>query len=145
MDSIDKNCKVCNKHFTVRPYRKESAKYCSKKCYDIRNGEPIKYNCLWCSKEFIYPPNRPRRCCSHSCANKYRNKDILEPKYANGFRKFWERRGIINKCERCNYNEHKKILGIHHKDRNPKNNKRENLEVLCPNCHSLEHQKHIVH
>lgn len=26
---------------------------------------------------------------------------------------------------------------IHHKDGNRKNNKRENVELLCPNCHSL--------
>ena len=28
-------------------------------------------------------------------------------------------------------------LEIHNKDGNYKNNKEENLQVLCPNCHSL--------
>jgi 5-methylcytosine-specific restriction endonuclease McrA len=32
---------------------------------------------------------------------------------------------------------------VHHRDRNPHNNAFENLEVLCPTCHSLEHLKHI--
>ena len=27
------------------------------------------------------------------------------------------------------------IMEIHHMDGNPKNNKRENLAALCPNCH----------
>ena len=36
-----------------------------------------------------------------------------------------------------------KKLNVHHKDRNRKNNDYSNLEVLCPNCHSIEHMKHI--
>jgi 5-methylcytosine-specific restriction endonuclease McrA len=55
------------------------------------------------------------------------------------------RRGLINKCKICGYDVQPKILGVHHKDRNPKNNDMSNLEVLCPNCHSLEHMKHIEH
>lgn len=53
-------------------------------------------------------------------------------------------RGLINQCNRCSYNETPKILGVHHKDHDRTNNLLENLEVLCPNCHSLEHMKHIV-
>ena len=30
-------------------------------------------------------------------------------------------------------------LQIHHIDGNYKNNSEENLELLCPNCHSLTH------
>jgi 5-methylcytosine-specific restriction endonuclease McrA len=30
-------------------------------------------------------------------------------------------------------------LTVHHKDRNRKNNTRENLEILCPICHAIEH------
>lgn len=45
------------------------------------------------------------------------------------------------KCENC-----KKTLNglrphIHHKDKNPKNNKKSNLMLLCPNCHSKKHIK----
>jgi len=28
---------------------------------------------------------------------------------------------------------------VHHKDRNRENNEIENLELLCPNCHSEDH------
>jgi len=42
------------------------------------------------------------------------------------------------KCERCGYNK-SKILQVHHKDRNPKNNDFKNLEIICPNCHSEDH------
>lgn len=44
-----------------------------------------------------------------------------------------------NKCECCGINEWngKPItLQLHHKNGNPRDNCLENLEVLCPNCHS---------
>lgn len=45
-----------------------------------------------------------------------------------------------NECEKCGVNEwmgQKLLLELHHKDSNRFNNKFENLEILCPNCHSL--------
>jgi transposase-like protein len=55
------------------------------------------------------------------------------------------RKWIINKdllsykCNRCNINKWEGsdlTLDLEHKDGNRKNNKLENLEFLCPNCHS---------
>jgi len=43
------------------------------------------------------------------------------------------------KCERCGYNKNPEILVVHHMDRNRKNGAKENLEMLCPNCHEEEH------
>ncbi len=47
-----------------------------------------------------------------------------------------------NKCEKCGWNEiniyTKKVpLEINHKDGNYLNNIENNLEYICPNCHSL--------
>ncbi len=44
-----------------------------------------------------------------------------------------------HKCERCGYDECEHILIVHHKDRIRINNEPENLEILCPNCHSFDH------
>lgn len=46
------------------------------------------------------------------------------------------------KCERCGWGEVHPVTGkvpvqVHHKDGDCTNNREENLEVLCPNCHSL--------
>jgi 5-methylcytosine-specific restriction endonuclease McrA len=44
------------------------------------------------------------------------------------------------KCNRCSLNEwlgQPLVLELEHKDGNNKNNSRDNLEGLCPNCHSL--------
>jgi 5-methylcytosine-specific restriction endonuclease McrA len=46
------------------------------------------------------------------------------------------------RCEKCGWNEvHCKTglvpLQVHHIDGNSKNNLENNLQLLCPNCHSL--------
>lgn len=53
--------------------------------------------------------------------------------------------GLINECKVCGYNEYPDILGVHHIDKNRANNTPENLMVVCPNCHSLLHRRHISH
>ena len=50
-----------------------------------------------------------------------------------------EERGY--KCERCGYDKEQCVLHAHHKDRDKKNNSRNNLEILCANCHYIEHFK----
>jgi len=44
------------------------------------------------------------------------------------------------KCNRCPI-EDIRILLVHHKDRNRKNNEIDNFEILCRNCHTIEHLK----
>ena len=46
------------------------------------------------------------------------------------------------KCQKCGWSERNPVtkripLEIHHVDGNYRNCKEDNLEVLCPNCHSL--------
>lgn len=43
------------------------------------------------------------------------------------------------KCERCGFSQVPEILILHHKDRNRRNNRRSNIELLCPNCHESDH------
>jgi hypothetical protein len=57
----------------------------------------------------------------------------------------WARKQLQQQpsCERCNksidYLEPKSWAG-HHKDHNPTNNVITNLEVLCKQCHQIEHE-----
>lgn len=44
-------------------------------------------------------------------------------------------------CEKCGVSEWMGVklpLELHHKDGNHFNNQLENLEILCPNCHSIQ-------
>lgn len=43
-----------------------------------------------------------------------------------------------NRCAFC-YKNNRRMLQIHHNDRNPENNEIENLILLCVYCHAAEH------
>jgi hypothetical protein len=56
--------------------------------------------------------------------------------------KRWLRERSGNKCEKCGWSEVNRKTGIvpiqtNHKDGNSNNSRPENLEIICPNCHSL--------
>ncbi len=87
--------------------------------------------------------SKKRQFCSNACNKKDKTKD-WKPKFI-WVRKYMIARNMIKKCNRCNFNDPIQILGVHHIDRNRHNNDLSNLEVLCPNCHSIEHMKHIPH
>ena len=52
-------------------------------------------------------------------------------------RVFEEQEYKCNKCSISEWFDHKISLELEHKDGNTSNNARENLEGLCPNCHSI--------
>ncbi len=141
------NCEICSTEFELISSRLNKAKYCSRKCYykSQRKKGTVKFNCEHCNKEFLGSPSQvgKRKYCSKNCTTKEKHKNF-NPNFTT-VRKSMLRRNLINICNRCEYSEFPVILGVHHKDRNRNNNNISNLEVLCPNCHSLEHRKHISH
>lgn len=45
-----------------------------------------------------------------------------------------------SKCPRCGFEaSHPAQMDVHHKNRDHSDNRPENLEVICANCHRLEH------
>lgn len=140
-----KVCDVCGYEFEFIATRANTAKYCSRSCYyaAMKGRGSVKHSCIHCGAEFFDSPSKGRKYCSRACVNKS-SKKTFKPKYST-VRKMMLARGMIVHCNRCGYGEHPEILGVHHIDRNRKNNDISNLEVLCPNCHSLEHCKHIAH
>jgi len=144
---IKTNCKICDKEFEHISARCNKAKYCSRKCYykSQQKKGTIIFKCHHCDKEFKGSPSDigKRKYCSIQCVKK-KNHAIWKPKFSF-VRKAMKARGMLNSCKRCGYKEHHQILGVHHKDRNRKNNELSNLEILCPNCHSIEHMRHTPH
>ena len=110
--------------------------------------------CLNCNCEFKIGKNTKGKFCSYKCKLDYQYKQNIE-KWKNGeilgcdncgqisrFVKKYLLNKVGNKCEICGFNTPNKftglsILQIHHIDGNCMNNKEENLQVLCPNCHGL--------
>jgi len=53
------------------------------------------------------------------------------------FRILYEQDNKCNKCGLDSWLGQELVLELEHKDGNNKNNNRDNLEMICPNCHSL--------
>jgi hypothetical protein len=135
-------CETCKKEFYVMPERlkrKNLPKFCSQKCY-IKTGDK---NPFWgkkhTKKSIIKMVNNPSRYSFKEGLKNYNN--IRFPETFIGSTPYWWSHHKLRKskiCERCGFDKFE-ILNIHHKDRNVKNNSIENIEILCPNCHMLEH------
>lgn len=109
-------CINCGKEF--KPYKTSRDKYCSMKC----------------SGEYIYKQN----------IKKWLNGEISGSKkygYSDFVREYLFRLHN-NRCQICGWGEKNKTtnkipLQIHHIDGDCLNNRLDNLQLLCPNCHSL--------
>lgn len=136
-------CTVCGRSIYRRPIQLKQTKgkaYCGQACYGIscRNEKP----CVVCGVMML--SSLHKKTCSRVCANKHRigikykiNRPNDKSEYFRVLKlRLVEKRG--SKCERCDYCKIE-VLQIHHKDRNRRNNKLENLELVCPNCHFEEH------
>jgi len=146
---IEKSCLNCGELFTS--LISENRKYCSNSCaatinnkIHVKRKRNKKY-CIWCNNELSY---RQIKYCSITCKVKY-DWNIRKSNIENGYNNYpsetykkylIERHG--NKCMKCGWNERHPITGkvpieLEHKDGNSENNNLTNLELLCPNCHSL--------
>lgn len=118
-------------------------------CLVKKSKEKVK-KCLYCGKEL---KNHQYKFCSQECAYKYRKDENIRL-WKEGKISGVKGKGIseivrnymlekVNyKCEICGWGEMNPYsrtipLEIHHIDGDYTNNKEENLQILCPNCHSL--------
>ena len=108
------------------------------------------HHCKNCGKEISYK----REYCSNKCQQEFAYKqyinrwkqgleDGINGKYSiSAHIKKYLREKFNNKCSKCGWSKtntytNKVPLEVHHKDGNYLNNKEDNLELLCPNCHAL--------
>lgn len=110
--------------------------------------------CLNCGKKLY---KGQYKYCSNACQQEYKRKEYIE-KVSNGEESGLKKSGNTtkisdsirtylfkkynNKCQKCGWGEINPTTGkcpleIHHKDGNRNHNDLDNLELLCPNCHSL--------
>lgn len=128
-------CEVCGKQFTTIP--SQDAKTCSYQCAGIRSRKDHTRTCKQCGIVFV--SKKKNDFCSRSCAGKYRwnipsSFDYKTSKHAKAI--LLQRSPI---CSICGYDKQPGILQIHHKDFNRRNNKEDNVTLLCPNCHEEFH------
>ena len=135
-------CKACGKKLSI----KNISGYC-RACY-CRSSEGRKKNSEGIKK--AHQENRLRIFSSEDRrkAQTNQNKSIYQRFLENPAKNYKSevlRSNLIYsgrelKCEECiigeEYNGHPIVLEIHHKDGDHSNNKLDNLQFLCPNCHS---------
>lgn len=132
------SCHICKSKFMVTAHRQNVAKYCGRRCYykAMSRVGSIKLTCP-CGLTFMASPSRNKKFCSVRCRGKY-NRIAAEASITT-YRNFFLRRHKLRACAACGYDKSADILVVHHKDRNRGNNSMDNLTLLCPNCHALEH------
>ncbi len=152
-----KEGKVCPQCKTIIPYHQRRNKYCSRKCAsEFTQKEKGRRSltprfCINCNKQLS---KYNVKYCSRSCHKETINRNYIKD-WKNGKVKGYDKYGMVSRhikryllkkrgerCEKCDWQEHnpftKKIpLQFHHIDGNYKNTTEENVQIVCPNCHSL--------
>lgn len=144
-------CKRCGNSYNVILTESEFKRgayriYCSDNCSHRKREEK---RCLICNKIIKYKDDYCLKCGKEYRYNSY-IKDWKEGKVTGLAWKYsishYIRQYLFkkydNRCCQCGWDKinlktGKIPLTVHHKDGNYKNNIEENLELLCPNCHSL--------
>lgn len=153
------NCKNCNQEFDKNKNQIKRTKnnFCCRSCAASYNNrtypKKTKINriCENCKTSIA---GKGKKYCSITCQAKFYQETKIQ-NWQNGKDSGYETNGTVRryikkyliqksdyKCSKCGWNEinpttKKCPLEIHHIDGNYKNNVEENLQVLCPNCHSL--------
>jgi predicted nucleic acid-binding Zn ribbon protein len=144
-------CHNCGKAFTS--LIKKKRKFCSQSCgaeynnkkYPKRVNVNKLKNCLYCGQPLN---SHQTKFCSPKCSGEYFQQENFK-KIENGdvsFSSAMYKKYLIykygNKCMKCGWHEVNPTTGLvpiqlEHKDGNSENHNLNNLELLCPNHHSL--------
>ena len=145
-----KFCCECGKKIS---YKKRRNKFCNSSCaasYNNKKRKKIKY-CQYCGEKI---KGRGDLYCSKKCQDKYHyliyiNKwklglvdGIKGGVNVSNYIRTYLWRKYNNQCSRCGWKTpnpvtKKPILEIEHMDGDCMNNDEDNLDLICPNCHSL--------
>lgn len=130
-------CAIC---YTPLSKKKKQTKFCSHQC--LTESKTKYKNCIHCNGTL----KSGKIYCSSECSTEHKisiSKTIFDNNQPNNFGPRILKRCLIqnfgHKCSNCKNTEwmNKPIpLEIEHIDGNSQNNKKENLCLLCPNCHA---------
>lgn len=148
---ITSTCSICEKEYTRQKRFLNKYNTCSTTCTHVAKGETLEVICAHCGIKFRKSKSKAEAsksglyfCCrAHKDIGQTYIKEVQPYHYGTGEGKNTYRilafKYLENKCNRCGYSENKAALIVHHKNRDRTNNELVNLEILCANCHAIEH------
>lgn len=103
------------------------------------------YNCINCGKSVKYGRTKSNKYCSNGCQCEYRFLTEILPRFKSGL--LWNRKTIRkclihligDHCHQCgivDWNGENLTFQVDHKNGDPSDNDPDNLQLVCPNCHS---------
>lgn len=143
---VELPCQVCGTLFT-RQERLLRNNSCSRRCSNVLDGTALKLACTACGetvfKSISKVPESGHVFCSRACKESEQKVGGLLALEHYGTSEVTYRakafKAYPHKCNACSY-DNVLALEVHHKDRDRGNNKLSNLEILCCNCHTIEHK-----
>lgn len=147
-------CNHCKCWFLKQIRFTKVENFCSLKCSSLSRTTRIETKCATCKSPLTRKPSDLLKSksklyfCNRLCkeeAQKIGGIEEIHPShYGKTLTKYrlvcFRNNGLKKVCNRCGFDNELAIC-VHHIDRNRSNNKIENLEVLCANCHAIEHNK----
>ncbi len=101
------------------------------------------YNCLNCGKENRRTNQKSNKYCNNQCQKDFEYKESIKnwsfTAPGKGRIKRYLAEMFGNKCSVCgidSWNGRDIVLELEHKDGNSENNSKDNVCLMCPNCHS---------
>jgi hypothetical protein len=146
-------CEVCTSIFVRQKRQLKDRHTCSRTCTNIATGSLVELKCDHCGSDFTKAKSKlsgsksGKYFCSRSCKDSAQRYMVeIQPNHygtVTGITCYREKAFKYFKpiCSSCGFNI-KAALDVHHKDRNRENNELDNLEILCANCHRIEHLGH---
>lgn len=104
----------------------------------------IWFDCPVCGTKFRSDNGtKAKRTCSTACGKELKRRKLWKGDAASKQAARGRSRRVVKveACARCGFTgSPKNRLEVHHRDRDPYNNAPANLQVLCHDCHVVEHR-----